>query len=75
MDIPDHAPLSVYAYEVDGLGNAVTDFDDPNLPSLMAMPLLGYSGYDEKVYLTTRARWVAAAGYSWCSCCWGCWGW
>jgi hypothetical protein len=33
---------------VDGLGNALTDFDDPNLPSLLAMPLLGFE-YDANV--------------------------
>lgn len=46
---------TVYAYEVDGLGNALVDFDDPNLPSLLAMPLLGYE-YDAKVYAATRRR-------------------
>jgi meiotically up-regulated gene 157 (Mug157) protein len=50
------ATLRVYAYEVDGLGNSLTDFDDPNLPSLLAMPLLGYRGYDEQVYRNTRDR-------------------
>lgn len=34
--------------QVDGLGNATTDFDDPNLPSLLAMPLLGFE-YDTQV--------------------------
>lgn len=43
----------VYAYEVDGLGNALPWFDDPNLPSLLSMPLLGYP-YDEAVYRATR---------------------
>ena len=26
----------VYAYEVDGLGNRLTDFDDANVPSLLS---------------------------------------
>jgi hypothetical protein len=49
--------VRIYAYEVDGMGNHLADFDDPNLPSLLAMPLLGYSGYDEQVYRATRDRW------------------
>jgi meiotically up-regulated gene 157 (Mug157) protein len=51
----------MYAYEVDGLGNAVHDFDDPNLPSLLSIPLLGYRHYDELVYQTTRRRLLSAA--------------
>jgi hypothetical protein len=52
--------VMVYAYEVDGLGNALVDFDDPNLPSLLAMPLLGYSLYNEQLYQATRARIVSS---------------
>ena len=48
--------MRVYAYEVDGLGGTLVDFDDPNLPSLLATPLLGYDLYDKEVYATTRAR-------------------
>eukprot|EP00884_Botryococcus_braunii_P023018 jgi/Botrbrau1/93/Bobra.0022s0083.1 len=48
--------VKVYAYEVDGLGSAVVDFDDPNLPSLLAMPLLGYRHYDREIYRTTVKR-------------------
>jgi hypothetical protein len=39
----------VYAYEVDGLGNSLVDFDDPNIPSLLAIPELGYDGYNKEV--------------------------
>ena len=46
----------VYAYEVDGLGNYLADFDDPNWPSLVSLPLLGYAGYDRAVYAATRNR-------------------
>ena len=46
----------MYAYEVDGLGNHLTDFDDPNLPSLLALPLLGYESYDKQIYDNTRKR-------------------
>lgn len=50
------AGVRAYAYEVDGLGQALIDFDDPNLPSLLAMPLLGYSQYNKQLYATTRQR-------------------
>lgn len=40
--------LLLLCIQVDGLGNALVDFDDPNLPSLLAMPLLGYE-YDAQV--------------------------
>jgi meiotically up-regulated gene 157 (Mug157) protein len=42
----------VYAYEVDGKGNAVFT-DDANVPSLLSLPYLGYA-YDEDVYANTR---------------------
>lgn len=48
--------VHVYAYEVDGLGGVLTDFDDPNLPSLLATPLLGYDRYDGRAYEATRRR-------------------
>jgi meiotically up-regulated gene 157 (Mug157) protein len=41
---------------VDGLGAALVDFDDPNLPSLLAAPLLGYDKYDAEVRGLRRAR-------------------
>ena len=46
----------IYAYEVDGLGNTLHDFDDANVPSLLSIPLLGWSGYDHEIYKATRAR-------------------
>ena len=46
----------VYAYEVDGNGHALIDFDDANVPSLLSIPLLGWSKYDPEVYRTTRKR-------------------
>lgn len=46
----------IYAYEVDGLGNHLSDFDDPNIPSLMSVPILGYRYYDEAIYARTRDR-------------------
>jgi uncharacterized protein len=46
----------IYAYEVDGLGKTLADFDDANVPSLLSIPLLGWSGYDHQIYQNTRAR-------------------
>lgn len=51
----------VYAYEVDGLGHALIDFDDPNVPSLLSMPLLGYDDMDQEVYANTKRRMFTAA--------------
>lgn len=45
-----------YAYEVDGMGGVLADFDDPNVPSLLSIPLLGYRHYDPEVYANTRRR-------------------
>ncbi|KAL4449424.1 hypothetical protein ABPG77_007068 [Micractinium sp. CCAP 211/92] len=47
---------AIYAYEVDGKGNSLTDFDDPNIPSLVSIPILGYDGYDRAAYEATRQR-------------------
>jgi uncharacterized protein len=43
----------IYAYEVDGLGNAIF-MDDANVPSLLAAPYMGYCRKDDPVYLATR---------------------
>lgn len=45
---------AIYAYEVDGLGNASL-MDDANVPSLLAMPYMGYCDADDPTYQTTRA--------------------
>ena len=45
-----------YAYEVDGQGGVLSDFDDPNVPSLLSIPLLGYPHFDPAIYANTRAR-------------------
>ena len=44
----------IYAYEVDGLGHHNL-MDDANVPSLLAMPYLGYCRADNPTYLATRA--------------------
>lgn len=45
----------VYAYEVDGKGGVLADFDDPNVPSLLSVPLLGYE-HDDAIYTATMKR-------------------
>ena len=49
-----------YAYEADGYGNYLL-MDDANLPSLLAMPYLGYCSPENPKYQTTR-RILLAAG-------------
>lgn len=56
--IKEHAIIEtevgpVYAYEVDGLGN-YSLMDDPNVPSLLSAPYLGYVAADDEVYQNTR---------------------
>ncbi|MDR1860654.1 MAG: glycoside hydrolase family 125 protein [Bacteroidales bacterium] len=43
----------VYAYEVDGFGNA-SFMDDANVPGLLSLPYLGCVSLDEPVYQNTR---------------------
>ena len=45
----------IYAYEVDGLGHSLVDFDDANLPSLLSIPLYA-KAYDARIYARTRQR-------------------
>lgn len=45
---------TVFAYEVDGFG-AQTFMDDANVPSLLALPYLGFVTKSDPVYLATRA--------------------
>ena len=44
----------VYAFEVDGFGNSLC-MDDANIPSLLAIPYLGYCSLDDPTYLQTRS--------------------
>lgn len=55
------AKRRIYAYEVDGLGGVLASFDDPNIPSLLSIPVLGYSHYDPQIYQDTRATILSSA--------------
>jgi len=51
---------SIYAYEIDGLGN-VLFMDDANVPSLLALPYIGACSTIDPVYQATRKFvWSAA---------------
>lgn len=52
--IIDHIILGkLYAYEVDGFGSNCI-MDEPNVPSLISLPYLGYTTLDDPVYQNTR---------------------
>jgi uncharacterized protein len=50
----------IYAYEVDGLGK-FNLMDDANVPSLLAMPYMGYCEADDPTYQATRAFVLSAS--------------
>lgn len=43
----------IFAYEVDGFGSCCL-MDDPNIPSLLSLPYLGYCPKDDSTYTATR---------------------
>ena len=45
----------IYAYEVDGKGGVLQGYDDANVPSLLSIPLLGWTKFNVKAYQNTRA--------------------
>jgi meiotically up-regulated gene 157 (Mug157) protein len=45
---------AIYAYEVDGFGNALR-MDDANVPSLLSLPYLGCCTPEDETYVRTRA--------------------
>jgi meiotically up-regulated gene 157 (Mug157) protein len=51
----------VFAYEVDGYGSQIM-MDDANIPSLLALPLLGFVNKDNKIYQNTRRMILEKAG-------------
>ena len=55
----------VFAYEVDGYGSSIL-MDDANLPSLLALPLLGFVDASNKVYKNTRKMILERAGNPYC---------
>jgi len=44
----------IFAYEVDGFGSSCV-MDDPNVPSLLSLPYLGYTSVNNLTYQHTRA--------------------
>ena len=52
--VVDHEKYGkIYAYEVDGRGNALL-MDDANVPSLLSIPYIEYRTYDDEIYQNTR---------------------
>lgn len=43
----------IYSYEVDGFGSHCL-MDDPNIPSLLSLPYLGYCSKKDPIYVATR---------------------
>jgi len=52
VDHPRHG--RIWAFEVDGFGNSYC-MDDANVPSLLALPYLGYGSANDALYRRTRA--------------------
>jgi hypothetical protein len=52
----------IYAYEVDGLGNALLE-DDANIPSLLSIPYLGYD-YHPEIFANTK-RFILSSDNPW----------
>ena len=51
----------VFAFEVDGYGSALL-MDDANIPSLLALPILGFVDINNKIYQNTRAMILSQQG-------------
>jgi len=51
----------VFAFEVDGYGSHIL-MDDANLPSLLALPLLGFVPATDPIYINTRKMILSKAG-------------
>lgn len=51
----------VFAYEVDGYGSSII-MDDANLPSLLALPLLGFVKKEDQTYQNTRKMILSKEG-------------
>ena len=55
----DTSGNDIWAYEVDGYGNALF-MDDANVPSLLSLPFLGFCAKNDPLYLRTRAAVLSA---------------
>lgn len=54
VGIVEHKDLGkIFAYEVDGFGSQYI-MDDPNIPSLLSLPYLGFCSIEDSVYQSTR---------------------
>ena len=52
--VVDHGEFGkIFAYEVDGFGGRVL-MDDANVPNLISLPYLGFTGADDPTYQNTR---------------------
>jgi len=54
---------TIWAYEVDGFGNALM-MDDANVPSLLSLPYLGVCSADDALYVNTR-RFILSSDNPW----------
>lgn len=60
--VVNHAKYGrVFAFEVDGYGSSIL-MDDANLPSLLALPLLGFVDANDEVYKNTRRMILSKQG-------------
>lgn len=51
--VPHPTAGDIFAYEIDGFGNHI-HMDDANVPSLLALPYLGFCATDDDTYQRTR---------------------
>lgn len=59
--VPTKKYGDVFAYEVDGFGSHIL-MDDANVPSLLALPILGFVPVDDPVYVNTRKMLLEKSG-------------
>ncbi|MFB8754558.1 glycoside hydrolase family 125 protein [Streptomyces nigra] len=55
---------TIYAYEVDGRGNALL-MDDANMPGLLSLPLVAHIAPTDPLYLATRRFTLSPANPTW----------